>query len=407
MLDRAMSPLKVKSYFHGAAWLRDLADDLGGDLSLLRALRRALLPIPALDREPALDPKVFPPRRPLRLESLRGKRVGIVATGGGGAMVCALGVVRACEEAGVTIGAISACSGSAMALAPVAAGLSATEAAAFILGLRRGDYVDPDWSELLKLPLRMGRGFTGIIKAEAIERLYDGRLGGVRVGELPIPFYSNVWDLDRNRLLHLGTRTMPELTLGRLVRAAVTLPLFMRPIEIDGALCGDGGVVSVFPVDPLVDHHPELDLYLGINAFYPEDFTGEDRTGWDRQTWSVLRMSQQTRQCQHLESARMQLRRIAGRSVMCHPLPYDEIKGSKLYEQFLDRSSWPSFIRRGHEEGRRALRELAKVARTGPAAKSHRQEPAARREGSGRPPVGAKGQARGRRPRRSNILPTD
>ncbi len=362
MLQRALAPLAVKNVFHRAAWLQDLAADLKEDLSLLRAVRQALLPMAALDREAPFQGEVFPRRRPLRIPSLRGKRVGIVATGGGGAMVCALGVVRACEEAGVRIGGIAACSGSAMALAPVAAGLSAQETADFLLGLTRADYVDPDWRELLKIPFLLGRGFTGVIRAEAIERLYDKRLGPRPVGKLAIPFYSNIWDLDHNRMLHLGTRTMPELPLARLVRAAVTLPLFMRPLPIDGAMCGDGGVVSIFPVDALADHHPEIDYYLGINAFYPENFDGVDATGWHRKTWSVLRMSTQTYQCQHLESARMQLRRIADRCVMCHPLRYDEFKGVKLYEHFLDRRSWPDFMRRGHEEGRRQLVALGELA---------------------------------------------
>lgn len=357
MLKRVINPLRIKHYFHQAAQAMDLVTDLRGDLSLLATIRRSLIPLP-IDREPEPPSFAFPrtARRPSK--ALAGKRVGIVATGGGGAMVCAIGVVRALEEAGVTIGGISACSGSAMALAPIAAGLSAQETAVLMLGLRRKDYVDPDLRQFLKLPFAMGRGFTGFIKAEAIEALYDTRLGRPTVGDLPIPFYANVWDMDRNRLLHLGTRTKPGLSIGRLVRAAVTLPLFMRPLEIDGAMCGDGGVVSIFPVDPLVDHHPEIDFFIGINAFYPENFDGEDKSGWDRRTWSVLRVANQTYQCQHLESARMQLRRIADRCLMVHPLPYEEIKGAKLYEQFLDRSRWPEFITAGYEVGRKQLAAL-------------------------------------------------
>ncbi len=164
--------------------------------------------------------------------------------------------------------------------------------------------------------------------------------------------------MDHNRLLYLGTRTRPEMPLPQVVRAAVTLPLFMRPFEVDGAQCGDGGVVNIFPVDPLVDHHPELDFYIGVNAFYPDNFRGEDHTGWHRATFSILRASPQTQQCQHLESARMQLRRIQDRCLMIHPLPYDEIRGIRLYEQFIDRRSWLDFVRRGHEAARRELEAL-------------------------------------------------
>lgn len=347
MFARLLAPLSVKHAFHRVAQVMDL----DADRSFLRAARLLISP----EDSPEIDDDIFPPFAPLHVPALAGKRVGLVATGGGGAMVCAVGVVRALEEAGVEIGGISTCSGSAMTLAPLSAGLDAEQTAAFLLSFRQSDYIAPDWRELLKLPFAFGRGFTGLLNTEPIGRLYEGRLGNVPVGTLPTPFYANIWDMDRNRLLYLGTRTRPEMPLHHVVRAAVTLPLFMRPFEVDGAQCGDGGVVNIFPVDPLVDNHPEIDFYIGVNAFYPENFHGEDHTGWHRATFSLLRASPQTQQCQHLESARMQLRRIEDRCLLIHPLPYEEIRGIRLYEQFIDRRSWLDFIRRGHEVARREL----------------------------------------------------
>ena len=350
MLARLLAPLPVKHLFHRVANVMDL----DADRSFLRAARLLISP----EGPPEVEGDIFPPFAPLHVPGLAGKRVGLVATGGGGAMVCAIGVARALEEAGLEIGGISTCSGSAMALAPLSAGLDAEQTAAFLLSFRQRDYIDPDWSQLLKLPFALGRGFTGLLNTEAIGRLYEERLGQVPVGTLPIPYYANIWDMDHNRLLYLGTRTRPEMPLPQVVRAAVTLPLFMRPFEVDGAQCGDGGVVNIFPVDPLVDHHPEIDFYIGVNAFYPDNFSGEDHTGWHRATFSILRASPQTQMCQHLEAARMQLRRIQDRCLMIHPLPYEEIKGIRLYEQFIDRRPWLDFMRRGHQAARRELEAL-------------------------------------------------
>lgn len=354
MMERLVAPLAVKQLFHRAANVMDL----DADRSFLRALRLLLSPKGA----PEVEGEIFAPFTPLEVPALRGKKLGIVATGGGGAMVCAVGVVRALEEAGLEVVGISTCSGSAMTLAPLSAGLDAEETARFLLSFEQRDYIQPDWKQLLKLPFALGKGFTGLLDSEPIEQLYAERLGEVPVGELPIAFYANVWDLDHNRLFYLGSRTTPKMPLPHVVRAAVTLPLYMRPLEIDGAQCGDGGVVNIFPVDPLVDHHPEIDFYIGINAFYPENFQGEDHTGWDEQTFSLFRVSAQTKQCQHLEAARMQLRRIEDRCLMMHPLPYEEIRGIRLYEQFLDRTQWLGFIRRGHEAARLELEALARSA---------------------------------------------
>ena len=355
MLSKLAGPFQVKQYFHWLAHALNLGVDLQEDLSFVRSLRQTLLPIPYLDREPIFDTELFPPFRPFTVQALAGKKIGIVASGGSGALISTLGVMRALEEAGVEVAAISTCSGSALFLAPIAAGLSAQETVDFVLGWRSDEYVDPEWRSLLKVPWTLGRGFTGVVKVEALERLYHQRLGGVMLGDLPIPFYANIWEIDHNRLLYLGSKTAPHMRLARLARASITLPVFMQPVEIDGALCGDGGVINIFPVQPLVDHHPEIDFFIGVNGFYPENFDGEDHSGWQDKTFSVLRVSPQPRHGQHLEAARMQLRMIQDRCLMLHPVDYQDIKGVKFYEQFIDRTRWPEFVVRGYYHARRTL----------------------------------------------------
>ena len=88
-----------------------------------------------------------------------------------------------------------------------------------------------------------------------------------------------------------GTRTSPDIRLARLVRAAITVPVFMQPVKIDGVTVGDGDIINIFPVDPLVQNHPEIDFFIGINSFYPENFDGEDHSGWQSKTFSVFRVS--------------------------------------------------------------------------------------------------------------------
>ena len=193
MFARLLAPLSVKHAFHRIADVMDL----DADRSFLRAAKLLVSP----EEPPDVNGDIFPTFAPLNVPALAGKRVGIVATGGGGAMVCAVGVARALEEAGLEIGGISTCSGSAMALAPLSAGLDAEQTAAFLLGFRQSEYIDPDWRQLLKLPFALGRGFTGLLNTEAIGQLYEKRLGHAPVGTLPIPFYANIWDMDRNHLL--------------------------------------------------------------------------------------------------------------------------------------------------------------------------------------------------------------
>lgn len=359
MLRRVLGPFEFRQGFKWLVRAKWLRQDLQEDLSFLRAMGRLVAPRPDRPRPPAGE--LFPRRRPFRVEALAGKKVGLVATGGSGAMVCALGVVRACEEAGIELAAISSCSGSAVALAPVAAGLDAQQAAELILGWPDGAYLAVDRVALRRLLLNRGRGAVGLTSAAGLERLLEQSLGDVRLGRVRVPFYADVWDVTHNRVLYLGTRTSPELSLARVTRAAMSLAGFVSPVNFDGAWYSDGGVVNIFPVDPLVDHHPEIDFFIGVNAFHPEGFAGEDVTGWYEQPWSLFTGGRQSYTCQHLEVARQQLRRIEDRCLLLHPLSHREIDGLRLYEQMIDRSRWPEFISAGYHHARAALEAMGRA----------------------------------------------
>lgn len=109
------------------------------DLELLRHARRALLPLPLIDRPQRFSSEVFPPFRRRSARALAGKRVAVVASGGAGAAVALIGAARAFEEADLQPELISGCSGGGMFGALWAAGLSAQEMADFVLrGSRSG-----------------------------------------------------------------------------------------------------------------------------------------------------------------------------------------------------------------------------------------------------------------------------
>src|SRR3954470_13223236 len=73
--------------------------NVGQRLERLDGLRRQLLPLPLLDRPKAVDTAVFDPFQARPAASLRGRRIGLVASGGTAAAVALVGVKRAFEEA--------------------------------------------------------------------------------------------------------------------------------------------------------------------------------------------------------------------------------------------------------------------------------------------------------------------
>lgn len=225
----------------------------------------------------------------------------------------------------------------------------------FWLGLRTRDYVDPDWASLGRALRSRLTSFAGLLRGEAIERTFRARFGDVCLGDADIPLFIPVWDIDRNRFTYLGTTTTPQVRLATAVRAAVSLPIFVEPLRMEGHLYGDGGVVSIFPARPLAELEPPLDLVLGINCYFPKNFDGKDLTGWRDRSFAIFRASAQLRTCVSLELAREQARLLGKRLVLLHPVPYTEIAGGRFYETFLDRSRWAEFARMGHACTRAAL----------------------------------------------------
>ena len=96
------------------------------------------------------------------------------------------------------------------------------------------------------------------------------------LAEMPVPAYAPIWNIEENRVEYLGPRTHPNVTVARAVRMAVSLPLFIEPVELDGLHWCDGGIVDIFPVVPGLDIEPPADAAVAVNGFYPPQFAGED-----------------------------------------------------------------------------------------------------------------------------------
>ncbi len=352
MLGAVLDVFRLRQYFNVITRTREWAEGVRTDAGLLTDVGRALARRPAGPTGPP-----FPPMTPYATRIRNGQRIALAATGGSGAMASVVGAARALEEAGLRPSVLSLCSGSAIFGFPLAAGLGAEEVAAFTLGLRPEDYIDVSWSRLLGLMPTVGRGFAGILRGDAIEHTYRRLLGDMTLGELPIPAYAPIWNVEQNRLEFLGPRTHPDVTVARAVHMAIALPLFIQPVELDGFHWCDGGIVDIFPVHPLLDIEEPCDVTLAINGFYPPGFEGEDATGWEYRAASILYVASQIRTCQQIALARENLARLRSASdvLMIEPVAYQLVRGAGFYRQFLTTRDWSAFMAAGRIHARRAL----------------------------------------------------
>ncbi len=245
--------------------------------------------------------------------------------------------------------------------------LRAAEMAEFSLGWRPQDYLDVQWTRLPRFALSALRGFTGLAKGEAIERLFDERLIAMTVGDTAIPFTSIVWNMDLGHLEYFGSRETPEVTLGELVRVAIALPLFIEAVPVRGHLYVDGGIVDVFPAAPAIED--DFDHVVGVNFILPPGFEGEDISGWNDRAGGILEASRQLQQGGQLELARRSRDALGERLTLIEAVHHSVVHGAAFYDLFIDRERWPALMREGYRNATVALDRLRRARSRRPVAR--------------------------------------
>jgi NTE family protein len=355
-LDAVLDIHRVRQYFDVIVGARAIAGAVRKDLGFLDAVRRATVPLP-FDHKPAPG-QVFAPLGCAAPRPLKG-RVGVVASGGSGAMASVIGVAKALQESGTAVSVYAVCSGSALFGFPLGTGMSPDEVAELTASVRPGDFMDVDWRELAGLMPTLGRGWNGIVRGDKLEAFYRAQFGELTLGQMRIPTYAPIWNVEHNRLEFVGPKTYPDLAVAHAIRMAVSMPLLIKPVVHEQLSWCDGGIVDIFPIRPVLDIEPKVDVAVAVNCYYPHEFQGEDATGWDVRPLSILSAASQVRTCQHVQLAREHLARLRREAVtlLVEPVPYWKVAGTGFYQQFLDTREWPQFMRAGRAAMLDSLRE--------------------------------------------------
>ena len=346
-----------------AGWLRERSELIKATIDpgfLLRA-RRALFPLPIVDRPQAVPTDVLPPFRRRPMTAYQGRRVALIVGGGAGRMRVAHRRAAGFRGGRHRAGADHACSGGTIWGSMWAAGLSADQMAEFSLSWRLEDYLDVQWAKFPRYVVSALKGFTGMAKGEAIERTFDDRFAALTAGEFRIPLTSIVYDMDRGVVDYFGSRSKPDLTIGRLVRIAIALPVFIESVEVDGHLYVDGGIIDLFPAEPIL-RDGGFDHVFGVNFMLPPQLEPEDITGWKDTRMGVINASRQAEQGFQLELAHRTCRALGDRLTVIDAADHRLLRGPAFYDIFIDRSRWPELIRTGHERATRALDTLRPAA---------------------------------------------
>jgi NTE family protein len=177
------------------------------------------------------------------------KRVGLALGGGGARGVAHVGVIRLLEREGIPIDCIAGTSAGSLVGAAYAAGLGAQELLDLALGLR--------WHHIARLawPRR------GFVSFEKLEQWLVDTLGDVTFADLRIPYAAVAADLATGEQI-----TLRQGRLAPAVRASCSTPGIVIPVEIDGRLLSDGGVINNLPISVVRQLGADVVIAVGLGA---------------------------------------------------------------------------------------------------------------------------------------------
>ncbi|HAQ20997.1 MAG TPA: hypothetical protein DCR40_17450 [Prolixibacteraceae bacterium] len=217
---------------------------------------------------------------------LKAQKVGLVLSGGGAKGLSHIGVIKALEENGIPIDYIAGTSMGAIVAGLYVAGYSVEEMEQLFkseqfkfwsTGKIQEEYryyyrkleEDPSWLELDLMKKEDKLKIlppTSLIPEEQMDFAFMELFSSVTAiskgdfNKLFIPFFCIATDVYNNREMVLR-----QGDLGEAIRGSMTFPFYFKPIEINGTLVFDGGIVNNFPVQKMKELF-DPDIIFGHNV---------------------------------------------------------------------------------------------------------------------------------------------
>lgn len=172
-------------------------------------------------------------------------KIGLGLSGGGSRGAAHVGVLKAFEEAGIVPQVIAGTSAGAIVGSLYAAGVGVDEIFSFIKS-----------SNLFKA-YRLSFPSNGLTNFKYLSKKLGEFIEEDAFEKLKIPLHVGTTNLETGKM-----EVFSSGQLFKVVQAAGSIPLFFKPVEINGQLYVDGGAMNNFPVQAIRDH---CELLVGVN----------------------------------------------------------------------------------------------------------------------------------------------
>ncbi len=186
-----------------------------------------------------------------------GPRISLVLGSGGARGLAHIGVIRYLQTQGVHIASISGSSMGALVGGIYAAG-RLEEYRLWVEAITRMDIL-----RLLDLTLHP----AGLVKGDRIIATLKAMVGERRIEDLPIAFTAVATDIGSEREVWFDRGPLFDA-----IRASISLPVFFTPVERDGRVFLDGGIVNPVPIAPTFNDHTDLTIAVNVNGGMQRDY---------------------------------------------------------------------------------------------------------------------------------------
>lgn len=181
------------------------------------------------------------------------KDVALVLASGGSRGLAHIGAIEVLLQRGYNITSIAGCSMGSLIAGIYACG-KLEEAREWFLSIDRKRIF-----ELTDVSLSINSLVKGQRVIEAIKEFVPDRL----IEDLPIPVSLVASDVVHNKEV-----VMESGSLFDAIRASISIPMFFEPVEKDGMLLIDGGVLNALPLNRV--HRKDGDLLVAMNISAPD-----------------------------------------------------------------------------------------------------------------------------------------
>ena len=216
-------------------------------------------------------------------------RIGLALSGGGALGLVEIGVIKWMEEKQIPVDRIAGTSMGAIIGSMYASGMSPQEIEAFARKINwdQAFLPEPPYDEIsyrrkqdrrdftvaAPLGLKKGlRGPNGLNSGQAagllLDRIAFSNFGVTNFDDLPIPFRCVATDMQNGDAVVLS-----EGSLGQSVRASMAIPGIFTPVELNGRILADGGMVQNIPVETVKAMNS--DVVIAIELHYPPGDVGQ------------------------------------------------------------------------------------------------------------------------------------